>query len=68
MKNKAVAYVDGSYNKSEKICGWGVVFFMNLISRNILAETVKDCFGMFLERLMQRCLPWKRRWNMDVIP
>lgn len=27
MKNKAVAYVDGSYNKSEKICGWGVVFF-----------------------------------------
>lgn len=26
MKNKAVAYVDGSYNKSENVCGWGVVF------------------------------------------
>ena len=26
MKNKAVAYVDGSYNKKEDLCGWGVVF------------------------------------------
>ena len=26
MRNRAIAYVDGSYNKSEDICGWGVVF------------------------------------------
>ena len=26
MKNKAVAYVDGRYNKKEDLCGWGVVF------------------------------------------
>lgn len=26
MKNKAIAYVDGSYNKSEDVCGWGIVF------------------------------------------
>lgn len=26
MRNKAIAYVDGSYNKSKDICGWGVVF------------------------------------------
>lgn len=22
MKNKAVTYVDGSYNKKEDLCGW----------------------------------------------
>lgn len=28
MKNKAVAYVDGSYNKKEDLCGWGCRIFV----------------------------------------
>lgn len=57
MKNKAVAYVDGSYNKKEDLCGWGVVFLYEDEPRNISVDAAGGSIGMLRARSTQRCLP-----------
>ena len=57
MKNKAVAYVDGSYNKKEDLCGWGVVFLYEMRLRNISVEVAGESIGMLRGKSTQQCMP-----------
>lgn len=57
MKNKAVAYVDGSYNKKEDLCGWGVVFLYEDEPPEYFSGCCRGSIGMLRARSTQRCLP-----------